>query len=615
MPDSVPIELTGREQLLMAATQWLSSSAPRKVLVLSGPLGSGRRDVVEQAVQRAAERGAAVQLLSLSLEGFEPLASGLAAFVKFRMEFGRSYIPAELQLLQQLFQLLAKDPSAASSGAWAVGLALLFDLESPEAVMSQLVAAHAADVAFTPEALLRGVLSDATARGPCVVFVPHSSTLSDATLSWFMATAFAHSAAVSLAFACVPQLPSEALLLRAATLGTVSRIDVPQRAAAQGDASAQLSAWFQSVGADEPVLRRVLSWAAACGESVPILPLLAAAQVPQEEVERLIDRVDEELCGDAAALPLFEDYAYRHPGFPELSVYHFRDRDLWRALLARSDAEAQLTEERELLEFLGKRLNIATRSIAQLFINLSERVRFELSAVVRQRLRLWVGPTEQPLLTALLREEVRAGRLPAEALLSTGMQDVSLGAFARLALVDAAVDDDAALPHDQRMVLIGVRTELLAATRNFEQALANAERGLSLLDAAAQEQPEPAGIRGLLLFVRANALRQQGNLEAARESFRLAADQAAKPRPDGSMDLHNRGICLAEAGHCSAQRGQWADAIVLLREGIQVLRQAALPQGASQRARDEQIAQLERNAAICEAKLQGLPIQSTAEQS
>jgi len=616
MPDSVPTEPTGHEQPLLplvAATQWLSSSAPRKVLVLSGPLGSGRRDLLEQAVQHAADSGTPVQLLSLSLEGFEPLSAGLAGFVNFRLAFGRPYTAAHLQQLERLLQLVAKDPSAATHGAWAVGLALLFALENPDAVLSQLVAAYAGDVAFTPEALLASVLTDVIARGPCVVFVSHSSTLSDATLSWFLSTVFSHWAAVSLAFSCAPQLSTDALILGADSVASVSRIELTPRAEQQSPAHERLSTWFASLGADEPVLRRVLGWAAVCGERVPILPLLAAAQVPQEDVERLIDRLDEEVCGDAAVLPLLDDYAYRHPGFPELSVYHFRDRGLRRALLARTDAEAQRVEESELFAFLGKRLNVATRSIGQLFVNLSERVRFELSTVVRQRLRLWVGPAEQAGLTALLREAVSSGRLPAEALLRTGMQDATLAPFARLALVDAAVPDDAALPHEQRMVLIGVRTELLVATRHVDQAVASAQRGLTLLDTA-QGQTEPAGIRGLLFFMRANAQRQQGNFEAAGESFRLAAEQAAKPRPDGSIDLHNRGICLAEAGHCSAQRGQWSDALALLRESVDVLRQAALPPGVPQRARDEQIAQLERDVTLCETKLQETVTRSAADQ-
>jgi tetratricopeptide (TPR) repeat protein len=281
-----------------------------------------------------------------------------------------------------------------------------------------------------------------------------------------------------------------------------------------------------------------------------------------------------------------------------LAVYRFRDPALRCALLDQPDDAAQQAAERELLEFLGARMAVATRSIAQLFVNLTERVQFDLSAGPRQRLRLWVGQAEHGALATLLRGEISAGRLPAEALLRTALQDQTLPAYPRLALLDAAVTDESTLPHERRVMLAGVRTELLCATGRLADALVSADHGLSVL--ALPQQPEPHGIRGLLLFLRANCQRQLGQLVEALQSFKLAAAEAAKPRPDGSVDAHNRGVCLAEAGHCHAERSEWEPAAALLREAIAVLRSGA----GDARVRDEQIAQLEHNLAVCEAKLQ-----------
>jgi tetratricopeptide (TPR) repeat protein len=147
------------------------------------------------------------------------------------------------------------------------------------------------------------------------------------------------------------------------------------------------------------------------------------------------------------------------------------------------------------------------------------------------------------------------------------------------------------------VLLASLRTELLCAIGRFPDALASADAGFDLL---ATQQPEPPGVRGLLWFLRANCQRQLGHVDAALLSFRQAAEEAAKPRPDGSIDYHNRGVCLAEAGHCHAERKEWEEAATLLRAGIEALRQS----GGDARVRDEQLAQLEQNLAICEARQQ-----------
>jgi tetratricopeptide (TPR) repeat protein len=280
-----------------------------------------------------------------------------------------------------------------------------------------------------------------------------------------------------------------------------------------------------------------------------------------------------------------------------LSVYRFRDAELRHALLEAVEPEAQLEEERKLLNFLGARLGVGTRSTAQLFVNLAERVQFDLSAGARQRLRLWVSPEEARALEQLLRADVNAGRLPADALFTTALRDHTLPPHQRLALLEASSLKEAEFPLERRTMLAGLRTELLCGLSRFKDGLASAERGFELLG---QQNPEPQGVRGLLLFLRANCQRQLGQPEAALVSFKEAAEQARKPKPDGSVDHHNLGVCLAEAGHCHADRSEWAEAVALLREGIASLRLSPM----EERVKNEQIAQLEKNLALCESKLQ-----------
>jgi hypothetical protein len=59
-------------------------------------------------------------------------------------------------------------------------------------------------------------------------------------------------------------------------------------------------------------------------------------------------------------------------------------------------------------------------------------------------------------------------------------------------------------------------------------------------------------------------------------------------------------VCLAEAGHCHADRQEWQPAVALLREGIAALQQSPM----EEQVKQQQIAQLEKNLALCESKLQ-----------
>ena len=638
------------EQQLAETVSWLVSNEPRKVLVVAGVVGSGRRTFLECLATRLTEVGRRTEVVALRLDGFEPTAAGVAGFVEFRLAFGRPYSAPLSAQFRKLFELVkAADATASTSARWAICFALLFELETPGLVLTQLLGVTER---LTPERVLLQVVAHAVERAAWLLHVAAESTLSDATVDWLLVTVL-EARGVSVAFSCALSLPSEVFagrIQRSSKPHSVRRLELrpiePEQAearlrelaslhrleldkdqiedlakAAQGSEGrlgrelslqlraagsqlddrsprARLAVWFAGLGDDEPKLRRVLEWAAACGDAVPILPLLAAAELSQADAERFIDRLDDELCGEAAKLPLFDDLAYRHPGFPGLSVYRFRDRALHLALLDQADATAQQTAEHELLQFLSTRMAQATRGLAQLFVNLTERVQFELSAGPRQRLRLWVGAAEQADLQALLTADVSAGRLPAEALLRTSLQDQALPPTARLALLEAAATKESELPHERRVMLASLRTELLAAVGRIPEALASAEQGLAVLSS---QQPEPLGLRGLLLFLSANCHRRLGQWDLALVAFRQAADEASKPRPDGSVDFQNWGVCLAEAGHCHAERQEWADAAKLLREGIATLGRVPATEG---RMRDEQLAQLEHNLAVCEAKLQ-----------
>ncbi|HET8933581.1 MAG TPA: hypothetical protein VFN67_09085 [Polyangiales bacterium] len=627
------------EKQLTAAVTRLEAAQPRQIMILAGPAGSGRHHFLHTVATRLTQRGKLARVVPLSLEGYEPIGPGLPAFVAFRLEFAAPNAEALGEPVAKLMERIgAQDPKAAGDGRWAVCFALLLGMASPEATLRALLATEGT---LTPEMIASKTLQDMSAgAGYVLLHIQADTTLSDSTLFWTLTQAF-EQPKVCVTFSCTSQLASEALtggaripcsglrvelplkpetaLIRAKEVNANEKLGLDdatlQRVAEQAQGSVgklarelelavsdslsarvRLKQWFDTLGDDSEMIQRVLRWAAACGEVAPILPLLAAAECSQADAERIIDRLDDDVCGPDAPLPLLEDLAYRHPGFPGLSVYRFRDPALRYALLETAEPAAQEEAERTLLNFLGQRLGVGTRSTAQLFVNLAERVQFDLSAGVRQRLRLWVSPEEARPLEQLLRADVSAGRLAADALFTTALRDQSLPAHQRFALLEASAIKEAEWPLDRRTMLHGVRTELLCGLSRFQEALTSAERGFELLS---QQSPEPQGVRGLLLFLRANAQRQLGQPDAALVSFKEAAEEAKKPRPDGTIDHHNIGVCLAEAGHCHADRQEWSEAVALLREGIAALQLSPMePQ-----VKQEQIAQLEKNLALCEGKL------------
>jgi tetratricopeptide (TPR) repeat protein len=611
---------------LTAAVELIASGARGRPLILAGAPASGRRHVLEWLRRRASERGQPVRVVPLSLDGFEPTGPALTAFLELQLACGPAPLAPVEDELRKLLKVVSAQPAAATSGRWAVAFAVLLLVPEPQPLLASLLADGAPPL--TPELVLSRALALHAGDGRVILHMPSESTISDPTMAWLLARC-GEEAKVTPAFSCARELASEALVgpprpdcnpLRIDVGAPLTREQAQQRygqslsdevwqasraeparlrralqLTAAGSPRAAIDAWLEAQGEAAAPLARLLTLAAVCGELVPILPLLAAGGVSQADAERYIDRIDDGLCGDEATLPLFDDLAYRHPGFPGLAVYRFRDRALRAALLDRGDPDELTAQAKALFEFLSTRLVVATRSIAQLFLHLTERVQFQLSAGPRQRLRLWVGEAEVPLLEQMLRFEVNSGRLSSDALFMTAQRDQSLPVLQRLALLEASITDEAQLPRERRIACSALRTDLLCASGRFPLALASADAGLQLLDS---EGPEPEGVRGLLYFLRANCQRQMGEVEAATESFMRAATEAAKPKPDGSIDFHNQGVCLAEAGHCHAQRGQWEPAVALLTQGIAQLRK--VPEAG--RVHPEQIAQLEKNLAVCEAK-------------
>jgi hypothetical protein len=598
-------------QALAASVALLQSNRAPKVLILSGLPGSGRRQFLEQLAQSFG----AANILQLDLDGFEPIGPGLPAFLEFLLAFERRHDADVQAQLRQVWQPIVSDPAAADSSKWAAVMSLTLGLTEP---VPPLRAALGGGARPDAAAVLQACLAEQNGGAPWIVHVPAEVTLPEPLGQWLVREC-AGSGSIALAFSCAPPTASDALVgLRRGWCAPLRLEFSPptlQPSAAGLALRTRIEASLAECEDDAPRLRRFLALALVCGEVAPSLPLMAAAGFSQAEAERCVDQIDDRLCGHDDGPAVFEDLAYRHPGFPGLSVYRFAEPQTRALLREELEPTALASSADELWTFLSTRLGVATRSVAQLFANLGLPEKPDRAAGPLQRLRLWVGPNEVQALQDLLTEDVRAGRLPSEALFGAAQRDATMPAHQRLALLEASTEQPpaapsgespgpapavvsagAAVPIDRALATAVLRTELLCALSKFVPAIASAEEAQRVL---AAQFSEPAGVKGLIFFLTANCRRRLGQLDQALAAFGAATDEAARPRPDGTVDHHNIGVCLAESGHCHAERGEWSEAIRLLGDALAQLKQA----GTDNQLHHEQVAQLERNLAVCQAKL------------
>ena len=130
----------------------------------------------------------------------------------------------------------------------------------------------------------------------------------------------------------------------------------------------------------------------------------------------------------------------------------------------------------------------------------------------------------------------------------------------------------------------------------FDAALERAERGLLLSGTAADC---PARLRGQLLFLAARSHRGAGRIDRALDLYAQAAEEARRPSPDGMIDAHALGACLAEQGRCHAERREWSQAVDRLEEALGCLRLG----DADGQVHEDEIALVERNLARCHLEM------------
>jgi tetratricopeptide (TPR) repeat protein len=258
-------------------------------------------------------------------------------------------------------------------------------------------------------------------------------------------------------------------------------------------------------------------------------------------------------------------------------------------LLEAWDVAGRADAARRVRASLGSRIPVTTRAAASLFANLGELGSSDAGVGPRQRLRLWVGDEDLLGLQRLLAEDVAHGRMEPATLIATARGAGPLSPAQRLAMMEAAGEHGGIEAH-----LLRARLQLDLG--RFDAALQSAERGLVLCGIAADD---PARLRGQFLFLAARSHRGAGRLDPAIHLYAQAAEEARRPSPDGKIDGHALGACLAEQGRCHAERREWSQAVDRLEEALGCLRRG----DADGQVHVDQIALVERNLARCHLEM------------
>ena len=565
--------------LFREARAFLRDAPCPRVLVLSGPAGSVRDRFVAQLVEEAPGRGVAMARIPLTLEGFEPTGPGLRDFVPFLLDFRFPRPVPDRQALEEALRLALAHGTDGSGGAWAVAFALLVADSDSTSVLARWRALRADDPGgwASPDGIVDALVAEHASRGGLLVEVEAESTLADPVCAWLLGAIGRHGSAAAAAFQGGGTMPTHALVGTDRGWCAPRRLELPGQAPGKEEALPDV----------DPVLLGFLRLAALCGDAAPARPLLESLGVTGAGVDTVVDRIDGALCSGADA-PLV-DVGYRHPGFPDLGVYRFRRRSCRHRLLETWDEDGRADAARRARAILGSRIPVTTRAMARLFANLGELGSSDAGAGPRQRLRLWVGEEDLDRLRRLLAEDVAHGRMEPASLIATARAAGPLSPAQRLVMLEAAGEQG------------GIEVQLLRARLQldlgrFDAALESAERGLSLAGAAAED---PGRLRGQFLFLGARSHRGAGRLERALAFYAQAAEEARRPSPDGTIDGHALGACLAEQGRCHAERREWPQAVDRLEEALGFLRCG----DASGLVHEDQIALVERNLSRCHLEM------------
>lgn len=428
----------------------MPETAERPVLLLSGPDGIGRGYLLEAAVWSLQPAGVPIEYLALDLTGYVEGPGGIRNFVGFqaerRAELGRPVAAEALQWMQEHADRIADDLTGAATAAvlLAAGRSSL-DTLGPllgQLTQTRTVLLHVTDSSVLNAALRHRLLLEARrnprlllafscqARDAAESVAPGAATrrleltpldrneLQAVLDDLYPSHRFPPELAAELesysrgwpawAAAKVQDLAAAGLLFPDRGVWTLGE---------EGLRSPAFVEQFRNVlyglrelrAASEP-LDRFLHLAALCGEFVPADLVIAHLGLTQEDRDELLDRVDEDLAGEEAAMPLLRDYQYEHPSFSGLLTYGFAE-PFFRWLLVEEIAEQNRPRLAAALLADLHRAPAGTRDLAKVFLNLAGFLEVpDAEEAIRSELAGWIGLAEAEALADGISEILQAGR-------------------------------------------------------------------------------------------------------------------------------------------------------------------------------------------------------------
>jgi len=502
-------------------------------------------------VRKAREEGAQIALLRLDLDGFEEGPQGLLGFLSLwgqRHEAETDEAAAER--LERVAEIAAEMPPSMAS---AILLAVLLEQDGQVEI----------SVGDDPRASTRKILDS---LGRLVLHVIDSAQLDAVSRRWLLDEA-ARQPRMVLAFSCHPN----DLNVSVAPVEQVRRLEFEASGSAGSEGAAvhlepvrDLLARADLQAADQ--LGRFLDLAALCGRNVPSDVLMGHLEITTEQREELLDLIDEELVEEGEHR-LFVDHQYGHPSFSGLLIYSFLRPALNQSLLEHVPRDKRKRLAGELLDFVRNRVQVGTRGLSRLFVNLAEHTGDAKAREPYLRLlRWWVSPEDVGALTAIVAAELETGKTTPEALLEIADRASGIWPPAhRLALLAALSEGEISRPIQADSHYL--RAGLLRESGQPKEALLEADQALK---AAEEVHGQLSGPRGAILTLTGVLAGDLGDFERARADFEQSLSVHrqlfGERHPSVAASLANLAALNRHLGDTKQARDLFGQALEIARE-------------------------------------------------
>lgn len=480
------------------------------MLNLAGLVGSGRADLLREAVGEARAGALRVIHARIDLDGWEPGRVKGSDFLAFQAAKHQAQ-PAEIDL-----------PDDANLAAVVRAVAVLLSNDRERLLAGDDLADLAANLAAN-ERLLLDVTDSASL--PSIVrerFLALAEQNPRVALALSTHPGDGHAKVArgreTVRIELMPLDPGEIAVVlnvdtaRAEYLGDAYRGNRLVTRTAGDDESGPLAATIADVPEDRR--KRIESFvhlAAICGENVPVHLLLDFLAVEADDRDEWIDLIDDHFGSDSD-FALFAD-RFQHPSFPGQLIYGFADPGWVDVLRSRLPADSRSRLASQLLRAFVGTSPLDTRAAVRLAVELG-RVAGEAHDSDRMELERelcwWVGQQDLDAAREHLADEVRRGARTFS-LCWTTVNSVQFRWPPARTLAVLAAASASGVPASLKAPIEAIRSGLQVDAGHFAEAETSALRGIEIA--------EDKLLESALMERLGAARRAQGRVDQAEKDF------------------------------------------------------------------------------------------------